>query len=81
MVYCRLMDDLSGRHVHVAGIRRKRDFWLYGDGRGGVDGIRERGDGCVWWFVSVKGEPTTERKEGMGSDDGMEVISGSTVIC
>jgi len=32
-------------------------------------------------FVSVKGEPTTGRYEEMGSDDGMEVMSGSTVIC
>lgn len=32
-------------------------------------------------LVSAKEEPTTGRKEGMGSDDGMEVISGSTVIC
>jgi hypothetical protein len=39
-------------------------------------------EGTGWVVVvSVKEEPTTERKEGMGSDDGMEVISGSTVIC
>ena len=39
-------------------------------------------EGTGWVVVvSVKEEPTTGRKEGMGSDDGMEVISGSTVIC
>jgi hypothetical protein len=52
MVYCRLMDDLSGRHVHVAGIRRVRDFWLDGDGSGGVDGIREGGDGVCGGCIS-----------------------------
>ena len=41
-------------------------------------------EGTVWVlvrFVSAKGDPRTGRKEVMGSDDGMEVISGSIVMC
>jgi hypothetical protein len=41
------MDDLSRRDVHMAGIRRKRDFLWNGNGRGGVDSIRVRGNVSV----------------------------------
>jgi hypothetical protein len=68
-----LMDDLSRGNVHMAGIRRERDFLWNGNGRGGVDSIRVRGDGVGVVEVRISQGRTDdgeERGNGIGRWDG-----------
>ena len=59
-----LMDDLSRGHVHMAGIRRERDFRWDGNGRGRVDGIREGGDGVGGGEVCISQGRADDGEEG-----------------